>query len=100
MSKVQTDKIEDQYISQEGTFPQNLLVSSLAVDYLLKASFDLSIEKRFTIVENSLPILLCIQEYGTDELLDFFYETNKITGSDFLLLPAGTEVIVYPGITP
>lgn len=100
MDKVATDKIENQYISQEGTFPQNLLVSSLAVSYLLNASFDLSIEKRFTINEYTLPIFICIEEYGTDELLDFFYETNKITGSDFLLLSPGTEIIVYPGITP
>ncbi len=94
---VPTTKIEDQYISQEGSYPQNLLTASFAIDYLLRFSFDLGIEKRFTLKENRLPIMITIDEYGTDLFLDFFNETNKLSRSQFLLLPPGFEVVVFPG---
>jgi len=95
---VETDKLEDQYISQETSYPQNLILASAAIRFLLQASADLSIEKRFILKEYRLPIFITIKEYGTDELLDYFYETNKIEKEDFLLLPPGREVVVYPGV--
>lgn len=100
MDKVNTTKIEEQYISMEGSFPQNLLSTALAINFLLKGSLDLSVEKRFTLKEYTAPIMLTIDQYGTDELLDFFYETNSIENEEFVLLAPGKEVIVFPGVTP
>lgn len=98
MSLVDTDKIENQYISQEGSFPQNYYLTALAINYLLRASIDLAIEKRFYIKDYSLPIMLTIKEYGSDIFLDFFNSTNKLKDDEFLLLPPGREVVVYPGL--
>ena len=94
---VDTDKIEDQYISQEGSYPYNLLIIGLSIDYLLKFSFNLSVEKRFTLKEYRLPIMIVIDEYGSDEFLDFFNATNNLSRSEFMILPPDREIVVYPG---
>lgn len=99
-SKVVTNRIEDQYIPLEGSYPQNLLTTAFAINFLLKGSLDLSIEKRFTLTEHKLPINITIEEYGTDELLDFFNETNLLQNEEFILLPPGREIVVFPGVVP
>lgn len=89
-----------QYFSQSESFADVSLLIYQAVDLAVKASFDLSVEKRIILKRPRAPIEITITEYGdlgeeNDSNLDFFIETNKLSGNEILLLPAGKEVLVY-----
>jgi prophage DNA circulation protein len=87
--------IDEQYISMQNTFADYWLTAVNAQRAMLASALDLAIEVRFTLEKYKLPIALVIEEYGDDTKLDFFYETNGISGSEFLLLPPGKEVVVF-----
>jgi len=90
-----SDEIENQYFSQGSSFSVAYNSIGLTVAYLLRSSFDLSIEKRFRLLKNRAPIEITITEYGDVEEFDFFIDTNQLSGDDILVLPAGREVVVY-----
>lgn len=91
--------IDLQYFSQSNSFSDASIITAQAISFLLVASFDLKIEKRFTLDRPRTPIFITIDEYGTlgpnDENLDLFLESNELSGNDILTLPAGREVVVY-----
>lgn len=91
--------IDVAYYSQSTSYNDMAKLISLAIQYLLRASFDLKIEKRFTLKKDRTPIEITISEYGglgdNDENLDLFLSSNKLKNNDILLLPAGREVVVY-----
>jgi len=91
--------IQFQYFSQAESFSDVSLMIALALNFILRESFDLRIEKRFILDRDRAPIEITIKEYGTlgedDANFDFFTETNKLHDTDILLLPAGKEVVVY-----
>jgi hypothetical protein len=95
----QTRTIDIQYFSQSLSFPATALMTAQTVAYLLRTSFDLSTEKRFTLKRPRVPIEITISEYGdlgaNDTNLDLFIDTNGLKADEILLLPAGREVIVY-----
>ncbi len=88
-------RLDQQYFSQSATFSQSARITALATRYLLETTFNLTIEKRFTLDRERAPIEITITEYGTDGKLDEFIATNQLKGDDILLLPAGREVVVY-----
>lgn len=91
--------IDLQYFSQSDSFSDVSIITAQAVSYLLIASFDLRIEKRFTLERPTNPASITIDEYGTlgpnDDNLALFLESNELSGDDILILPAGREVVVY-----
>lgn len=91
--------LSNQYFSQSQSYSDTEQLIALAIEYLIKTSFDLKVEKRFTLKTDKTPIDITISEYGTigenDSNLDFFISTNKLKNTDILLLRAGTEVVVY-----
>jgi hypothetical protein len=91
--------IDLQYFSQSRSFGDALILIGQTVKYLLVNTFDLRIEKRFTLPKPMTPIELTVSEYGSlgdnDELLDFFLTSNELTNTEILLLPPGKEVVVY-----
>lgn len=91
--------IDDQYYSQSGAFTDAALLIGNAIEYLLTISFQLSIERRFTIDRPRAPIEITITEYGSlgenDANYDLFIRSNELVGKDILLLPRGTEVVIY-----
>ena len=91
--------IENQYFSQSESFVESLIMSSQTIAFLLSISFDLSIEKRFTLKEDRAPIEITITEYGDlgddDTNFDLFIDTNSLKGDQILVLPDGFEVVVY-----
>lgn len=91
----ETLRLDQQYFSQSTTFNQSVRITALATRYQLETSFDLAIEKRFTLDRERAPIEITITEYGSDDKLDEFIATNQLKGDDILLLPAGREVVVY-----
>jgi hypothetical protein len=91
--------IDNQYFSQSASYADALKIIALANQYLLKASFDLAIERRFLLKKGSSPIIITIEQYGdlgdNDSNLDLFIESNGLKNNDILWLPAGREVITY-----
>lgn len=91
--------IDIQYFSQSTSFSTVSHMTALTLSYLLRAGFDLAIEKKFTLDRDRAPIEITITEYGAlgeDAInLDLFIESNGLKGNDILLLPAGREVVVY-----
>lgn len=98
-SRFQVRDLDEQYFSQSQTFNDATNLVYQSIDYLLKASLDLAIEKRFTLKHPRSPMEIAFTEYGTlgpnQENLDLFIDSNKLTGDEILLLPAGKEVLVY-----
>lgn len=93
------EDIEDQHFSQEQSHNETMLVTRQAVEFLLVSSFNLKIERRFTLDRPRAPVEIAIIEYGgpgeNDSNIDLFIESNKLNGDDILLLPALREVLVY-----
>ena len=89
----ETLRLDQQYFSQSLSFVESAQITAGAVRYLLEASFDLAIEKRFTLDRERAPIEITITEYGTlgdeDSNFDLFIASNQLKDSDILLLPAG-----------
>lgn len=91
--------IDEQYFSQSEAFSDLARLIDLSIAFALQSSFDLKIEKRFTLTEDKTPIQITIEQYGdigdNDENFDLFITTNELKGNDILLLPSGREVVVY-----
>ena len=94
----QNTNFEDQYFSQSESYSDALSLTALGVENFLVAAFDLKIEKRFVLDRNRSPMEITVTEYGTldnDVNLDLFIQSNNLHGDQILLIPAGTEVVVY-----
>lgn len=89
------EDIDQQYFSQSESYYDSLNLVTVAAAYKLRASFDLAIEKRFTLDRAKSPIRVTIEEYEDVERLDEFIEINELVGDKIYLLPAGEEVVVY-----
>lgn len=91
--------IDIQYFSQSASFSDASVIIAQTFAYLLKRSFDLAIERRFTLERPRAPIEIVISEYGdlgADDInLDLFIAANSLKNKDILILPAGREVVVY-----
>ena len=91
--------IDAQYFSQSQSFTNLSLLVAQAIAFFLTASYDLKVEKRFTLDIPKAPIMITIEEYGElgedDSNFDVFLASNKLMGNDIRILPAGREVVVY-----
>jgi len=91
--------LENQYFSQSQSYSDMEKLIALGIKFLLLASFDLKIEKRFTLEKARAPIDVTISEYGSlgenEENFDLFISSNNLKNREILLLPAGKEVVVY-----
>lgn len=91
--------LNEQYFSQSQSYNRTVELFSTAARYLLEQSFDLAIERRFTLQEYHATAALAMNEYGgpgdQDGNIDRFIETNGLDGTEILLLPPGKEVVVY-----
>lgn len=92
-------RVDQQYFSQSLSFVESAQITAGATRYLLEASFNLAVEKRFTLDRERAPIEITITEYGElgneDSNFDLFISSNELKENDILLLPAGREVVVY-----
>ena len=69
-----------------------------AAGFLVEISFSLAAERRIVTTRPRTMIDLCAELYGeVDEKLDFFIDTNSLTGDEHLEIPAGREIVYYPG---
>lgn len=91
--------IDTQYFSQSQSYSVAARLNALTVAYLLRAAFDLKVEKRFVLTRARNPVMVTIEEYGSlgdaDVNLDLFIDSNKLQGDEYLMMPAGRELVVY-----
>lgn len=64
---------------------------------LLNKSFESPIEKSIVLKGQSDPVTLCYEYYGKvdNETIQFFLESNNISGNEFLELQSGREIFIY-----
>jgi len=69
---------------------------ALTAGFLVFLSFSLKQEKRLVVDRARTVIDLVAELYGSiDDQLDFFINSNSLTGSEILELPSGREVVYY-----
>ena len=95
----ENSSIDAQYFSQSQSYSVAARLNALTVAYLLRAAFDLKVEKRFVLTRARNPVMVTIEEYGSlgedDLLLELFITSNLIQGDENLMMPAGRELVVY-----
>jgi hypothetical protein len=72
------------------------LIASTSAN-LIRTSFDLKQERIIKTLKPRTILDWCYEFYGTteDSKLNFFINSNKITGDELLLIPAGRELKYY-----
>lgn len=85
------------YYAQTETYGAALNLVSNSVEYLIRLSFDLRIEKRITLDRDKSPIQICAEEYGLkgEDNVDNFIAWNNLEGDDVMILPQSREVVLY-----
>ena len=69
---------------------------ALAAGFLVEISFTLKQERSIVLTRARTIIDLVAELYGTvDDQLDFFIDTNNLTGSEILEVPRGRELVYY-----
>jgi prophage DNA circulation protein len=100
LQKLFTDQdARRQYFSQSESFPDTTILILRAIDIIIQQSFNLKIEKKFTLDFPRVPLEIAMTEYGgpgeNDFNIHFFIQSNALSGNEIILLPAGREVTVY-----
>jgi hypothetical protein len=88
---------DHRFYAQTETYEAALNLVASSVDYLIRQSFDLRIEKRFTLDRDKTTIQICVEEFGlkAEDELDNFIEWNELEGDDVMILAQSREVVVY-----
>ena len=69
---------------------------ALTAGFLVEISFSLKQERRITLDRNRNLVELVAELYGSiDDRLDFFINSNELTGSEIIELPRGREIGYY-----
>jgi predicted RNA-binding protein Jag len=65
--------------------------------YLLKLCMNLKQERRITTTQVWDIVTLCYKLYSgkVDDYLDFFIDTNELTGDELINIPVGREIVYY-----
>lgn len=86
----------DNVIDTGETYQRLQEAVALAAGYLVEISFTLRKEYRLTLNRNRSLVDLTGELYGSvDDYLDFFIESNKLTGSEIIELQKGRTVVYY-----
>jgi len=69
---------------------------AITAGFLVEISFTLKQERRIILDRNRNVIDMVAELYGTiDDQLDFFINSNELSGSEILELPKGREIVYY-----
>lgn len=84
------------YGDSQGTLFLNQIVE-LTANILSKKAFDLEQERTITLVRERNIYELSYELYGTsdNEKVDFLIESNRLIGSEIILIPQGREIVYY-----
>lgn len=93
------EKIDRQFFSQSESYIDAARVISMIQGLIIRQSFDLAVEKRITLDRPRTPVEIAVTEYKgfgeNDSNIDLFVQSNALSGSEILILPAGREVVIY-----
>ena len=94
------ERIEDQFVPRASSGEAIATLNTAVVRYVMRALFDLKIERRMVLDRPRAPLEIAITEYkatgeSADYYFDLFCRTNDLHKLDVLLLPAGREVVIY-----
>jgi hypothetical protein len=95
-----TEWRDEQYEEQDALDTGELYDSvqkivAIATGYLLQISFTVAQEHRVTLSRDRNVVELVMELYGSIDSLDFFIETNDLTGDEIISLPQGLEIVYY-----
>jgi prophage DNA circulation protein len=83
-------------IDTGGAYQKFLDTVALTAGFLVEISFNLKQERRVTLDRNRTMIDLVAELYGkVDEELDFFINSNELTGSEILELEKGRQIVYF-----
>lgn len=83
-------------IDTGGAYQQLQSAVALAAGYLVEISFTLKQERSIVLPRSRTAIDLVAELYGSvDDQLDFFIESNTLSGSELLEIPAGRTIVYY-----
>ena len=69
---------------------------ALTAGYLVQISFTLQQERSIILTRSRAMVDLCGELYGDiDGRLDFFIQTNRLTGSEMIDIPIGRQIVYY-----
>lgn len=89
------ENIPGQYFSQDEVYPVVWRSVGDTVRYIADVANSLKVEKRIVMEKPRTTLDVTITEYEDAELLDYFIESNSLTGVEVMLLPPGREVLLY-----
>lgn len=87
-----SNPLATQYFSLSQCYTGLLSLLQATCNYLLTEAWGLAVAKYITLSRDRAPIEIALTE-GVD--LDDFISSNQLYGTEILLLPAGTQVVVY-----
>ena len=83
-------------IDTGSAYQQLLEAVALAAGFLVEISFSLKQERRIILDRNRTMIDLVAELYGSiDDQLDFFINSNDLSGTEIKELPRGREIVYY-----
>ena len=83
-------------IDTGGAYQQLQEAVALTAGFLVQTSFTLKQERRLVLTSPRTVIDVVAEIYGSvDDELDFFINSNALTGSEILELPRGREIVYY-----
>ncbi len=83
-------------IDTGGAYQQLQEAVAVTAGFLVEISFSLKQERRIILDRARTIIDLTAELYGSiDDQLDFFIDTNDLSGSEILELPRGREIVFY-----
>lgn len=83
-------------IDTGGSYQQLQEAAAIAAGFLVDISFSLNQERTIVLDRARTMIDLVAELYGgVDEFLDFFIDSNNLTGSEILEIPRGREIVYY-----
>jgi prophage DNA circulation protein len=83
-------------IDTGGAYQKLQEAVALTAGFLVEISFTLKQERRVVLTRDRTIIDLVAEFYGeVDDRLDFFIDSNSLTGSEILEVPRGREIVYY-----
>jgi hypothetical protein len=83
-------------IDTGGAYQKLQEAVALTAGFLVEISFTLKQERRVILTRDRTIIDLVAEFYGeVDDRLDFFIDSNSLTGSEILEVPRGREIVYY-----
>lgn len=92
------DNIDERCFSQTSAYPVLSALMASTIKYILRVSYDLKVEKKFFVKQNTNAVVLAMEYYPKlkfDDAYNLVVSANKLSGDDISFIPSGTQIVVY-----